>query len=265
MKLFTYLIASFLVIAAAVYFWPQPKLVEGAPVREFVIQLIETDSSPVSEETIKSQIKIIRQRLLDAEITNEVEPIPNTKQIIIRVADADTAAHEAVRKLISRPGILAFHLVHPNSDRLADAVVAGDEYVAGYQVRTLDNLDENGAVSSTTNLLITRYPDMDGSSIKSANGGNIPGQGAMIFLNFDKVGTQKFYELTRDNVGSRLAIVIDDKVLSAPSLMSPIAGGSAQISGLASEAEARSLANALESPLRHPMKLTEERTTTPES
>lgn len=261
MKLFLYLIAAFLIAAAAVYFWPKPKLAEGEPVREFVIELIETESHSISEDTLSAQIKILRMRLHEAKITNEVLPVPDTHQILIRLNEADTAAHEEVRTIISRTGILTFHLVHPDSERLVDAVVAGEEYIAGYKVAPLDHLDEHGAVRSTTNLLITRHPDMDGSTVKSANGGFTPGQGAMVFLSFNKKGAEEFFELTRDNVGSRLAIVIDDKVITAPTLRAPIAGGSAQIDGLTSEAEAQSLASALENPLQHHMKLLKEHTT----
>lgn len=261
MKLFAFLIAGFLIAAATIYFWPKPELAEGAPVCEFIVELIETESHPITEDTISAQRKTLRMRLHHAGITNEVLPASDAHQILIRLNEADTAAHDEVRTLISHPGILTFHRVHPDSERLADAVVAGDEYIAGYKVASLDHLDEHGAISSTENLLITRHPDMDGTTVKSAKGGFINGQGVMLFLSFNKEGTRKFFELTRDNVGSRLAIVIDDKVLTAPTLRAPIAGGSAQIDGMASEAEAQSLANALENPFQHRMKLLKEHTT----
>lgn len=261
MKIFVFLIAGFLIAAATIYFWPKPKLAEGAPVREFIIELIETESYPISEDTKSAQVKMIRLRLHHAKITNEVLPVPDTNKILIRVDEADTAARDEVRTLINQPRILTFHRVHPDSERLADAVVAGDKYIAGYKVAKLDNLDEHGTISSTENLLITRHPDMDGSTVKSADGGSIPNHGIMVFLSFNKEGTQKFFELTRDNVGSRLAIVIDDKVLTAPMLRMPISGGSAQIDGMASEAEAQSLASALGNPLQHRMQLLKEHTT----
>jgi len=261
MKLFAFLSVGFLIAAAAIYLWPKPKLVEGAPVREFIIELIETESHPITENTKSAQVKMIRLRLHHAKITNEVLPVPDTHQILIRLNEADPAAHDEVRKLITHPRILTFHLVHPDSERLVDAVVAGEEFVAGYKVVELNHLDEDGAISSTENLLITRHPDMDGSTIKSADGEFIIGQGVMLILNFNKEGTQKFFELTRDNVGSRIAIVIDKKVLTAPTVMLPIASGRANISGMASEAEAQTLASALGSPLQHRMKLLKEHTT----
>ena len=88
MKLFAVLIAGFLIAAATIYFWPKPKLAEGAPVREFVIELIETESHPISEDTISAQVKMIRLRLHDAKITNEVLPAPDSHQILIRLNDA---------------------------------------------------------------------------------------------------------------------------------------------------------------------------------
>src|SRR3546814_17004533 len=48
---------------------------------------------------------------------------------------------------------------------------------------------------------------------------------------FDAVGAHQFAEITERNVGRPFAIVLDDKVLSAPVIQEPITGGSGQISG----------------------------------
>jgi beta-lactamase regulating signal transducer with metallopeptidase domain len=55
-------------------------------------------------------------------------------------------------------------------------------------------------------------------------------------------GTRAFAALTRDNVGKRIAILIDGQVVSAPVVREAITGGKGQISGAFTEAEARDLA-----------------------
>jgi preprotein translocase subunit SecD len=52
-----------------------------------------------------------------------------------------------------------------------------------------------------------------------------------ITIVFTPAGTEKFAQVTRDNIGERLAIVIDGKLLSAPNIMEAITGGVAKITG----------------------------------
>ncbi len=53
----------------------------------------------------------------------------------------------------------------------------------------------------------------------------------IVSFRFDGVGATRFAQITRDNVGRPFAIVLDDKVLSAPVIREPITGGAGQISG----------------------------------
>ena len=87
----------------------------------------------------------------------------------------------------------------------------------------------------------------------------------LVTFRFDSIGARKFAEITSANVGRPFAIVLDGKVLSAPSINEPILGGSAQISGSFSVASANALAISLRSGAL-PVKMTvvEERTVTPE-
>jgi len=77
----------------------------------------------------------------------------------------------------------------------------------------------------------------------------------MVALSFDKEGAQKFYDITSKFTKRRLAIVLDDKVQSAPVIDEPIPSGSAVIRGNFSDEEAKKLsivlrAGALPAPLR---------------
>ena len=61
-------------------------------------------------------------------------------------------------------------------------------------------------------------------------------------LHFDRFGAQKFGKTTTENVGKRLAIVLDNKVISAPVIREAITGGSGTISGNFSFQEVTDLA-----------------------
>ena len=59
---------------------------------------------------------------------------------------------------------------------------------------------------------------------------------------FNGRGTRRFAHVTEENVGRAFAIVLDDKVISAPVIREPITGGSGQISGNFTLEEANSVA-----------------------
>src|SRR5438105_15602112 len=52
-----------------------------------------------------------------------------------------------------------------------------------------------------------------------------------INIKFNSAGARRFGRATQENVGKPFAIILDDKVLSAPNINEPILGGSAQITG----------------------------------
>jgi len=67
----------------------------------------------------------------------------------------------------------------------------------------------------------------------------------LIVLQFDEEGAKIFEELTKKNVGKRLAIYVDNVIISAPMVQEAITGGNAQISGNFTLTEAKALAAGL--------------------
>jgi preprotein translocase subunit SecD len=53
----------------------------------------------------------------------------------------------------------------------------------------------------------------------------------VLAFSFDAEGTRLFCRVTRDHVGERFAILLDNRVLTAPRINEPICGGSGQIAG----------------------------------
>lgn len=108
-------------------------------------------------------------------------------------------------------------------------------------------------------------PILDGSMLTDARVGlsdksNYP----VINFTLNAEGSKKFADYTGANVGKRLAIVLDNKVYSAPSINERIGGGSGQISGAFTQEEARDVAVALRSgALLAPVKLLEQRSIGP--
>lgn len=85
-----------------------------------------------------------------------------------------------------------------------------------------------------------------------------------VSIKFDKKGARIFEKITEENVKKRLAIVLDDRVYSAPVIQEKIGGGEARITGSFTDEEARDLAIVLRAgALPAPVNILEERTVGP--
>ncbi len=91
-------------------------------------------------------------------------------------------------------------------------------------------------------MLVTGENLKDAQAQLSSSGGE-----AMVNLEFDKTGAKLFAEATAANVGKPIAIVLDGKTISAPTVNEPIPNGQAQISGNFTAKEAQDLAVLLRS------------------
>ena len=67
----------------------------------------------------------------------------------------------------------------------------------------------------------------------------------VVAISFNDVGRQKFAKLTKDNLKKRIAVVLDDKIVSAPTVQTEITDGSAVITGSKDVKEAQQLADRL--------------------
>ena len=86
-----------------------------------------------------------------------------------------------------------------------------------------------------------------------------------VSFTLDRLGAQKFGKATTENVGKRIAIVLDKKIISAPSIREPITSGAGIISGNLSFQESTDLALLLRSgALPTPINIVEERTVGPD-
>lgn len=91
-------------------------------------------------------------------------------------------------------------------------------------------------------------PPLGGEAIVSASQefDNVSGT-AYVLMNMNAKGTQIWARLTEKNVGQSIAVVMDNRVYSAPNVNEPITGGSSQITGNFTPSEAQDLANLLRS------------------
>ena len=136
-------------------------------------------------------------------------------------------------------------MVHPQSDDL----LAKGELEPGYEVMKLKERGQNGQ-ERTEALLVKRRPELTGDSIQRAMVGRSNMGEPEIDFTLNSDGAARFAEVTKENVGHRLGIVLDGVLYSAPVIRTAIETGSGQITGRFDLKEAQELANVLENPLR---------------
>ena len=142
-----------------------------------------------------------------------------------------------------------------NPDGLTFNLMVTEEAVAARNTRTLQQSIE----------IIRRRAMVSGERLVDASVGFDPQTNAPeVNFRFDSVGAKKFGEVTKANVGRPFAIVLDEKVISAPIIQTAILGGAGRITGNFSVQEANDLAILLRAgALPAPMSILEERTVGP--
>ncbi len=174
-------------------------------------------------------------------------------RILVQVPGFDDT--KSLKELIGKTAKLTFHDVHP---QIRAEEAQATRVPLGYKIYPSDTPGESA-------LVLREVPVVPGDDLVDAQPGfdhrtNEP----IISFRFNQAGARKFGTFTKDNVGRPFAIVLDNKVLSAPVIREAILGGSGQISGSFTVETANQLAIQLRSgALPTPLTVIEERTVGP--
>ncbi len=206
------------------------------------------------EDAVLKSMEVLRNRIDGLGVGETLIQRQGENQILLQlpgVTDRDKALD-----MIGRVARLEFHLVDPDESKLKDALAGhvpdGDELMI---------VKKEGG----TPILILKAVAMGGEGIKDARVDfDRTGMQPKISMAFNEKGTKDFGDLTTAHVNERLAIVLDNEVLSAPNIREPILTGDAEITGDFKFEEASLLALALRTgALPVPMSIDEERTIGP--
>ena len=212
-----------------------------------------TYTSKAREEMIQDamnrSIEIVRRRI-DALGTKEPSiQSQGGKYILVQLPGVDNPEH--IKELIGRTAKMTFHLVNENitNEQLASGHAPSGTMFLDY----MENPGQKVAVYSRV--------EVSGDSLKNSEASFDQNNMPVVTTEFDASGARRFAKLTTEHVNERFAIVLDDKVLSAPTIREPIPGGRGQISGNFTLQSAKDLAVLLRSgALPAPLEVIEERT-----
>ena len=230
--------------------------------RDWDVRVVDTtrvELTPTADgntRALKDAMTVARdvvRRRIDPQGNKEITVInQGERRIFVQVPGVEDP--EALKALIGQTARLEFKLVDQTAD---PAQVAQGRAPAGSQV--LPMADGSGAIAVKRRIMVSGDQLVDAKQAFDQDGL------AVVSIKFNPAGARRFGRTTQENVNKPFAIILDDKVLSAPNINEPILGGSAQISGNFTVESASQLAIALASG-KLPVKLNviEERTVSAE-
>ncbi len=211
----------------------------------FSIYLSDYGIVLLNTSSLDQAVEIVRRRV-DETGTNEPNILKRgNNRILVELPGLDDPTR--IKSLLGKTANLTFQFV---------ASTERDGF--GTELLKFDNGIDEASVSKRIILngdnLVDAKPRMDTQNNET-----------IVSFTLDRLGAKKFGRATTENVGKQLAIILDGKIISAPSIREPIVGGSGQISGNFTFQSATDLALLLRSgALPAPMNIIEERTVGPD-
>lgn len=252
-------IALIAVVTISVCFFAFPlkeKINLGLDLQGGMHLILQVDTSQLpaeaKDDAPERALEIIRNRIDEFGVKEPLIQLQGKDQIVVQLPGITD--RERALDLLRRTAVLEFKLVSSDVSKVSEAMKG--QVPEGYELKELDKEP----------ILLERETLLRGDTLVNADvrfdqGGF--GQ-PIVGLKFNSLGAEKFARITSENVGRRLAIILDGKVYSAPRINEPIPSGEAIISGRFDVEEAKDLALVLRvGSLPAPVTIAEERTVGP--
>ena len=230
------------------------------------------DKSNVSHAAMVNQaLQVMEQRVNQFGVAEPVLRPVGDLSLEVQLPGEDAANNPDVIDALKKPAKLEFRQVH-RTDRPAetdrehslrslavDPTLGAASAISTYEVLTLRDTDNKTGEVRINRYYVRKAADATGKIIKAASGRSDDGISFYVDMKFTDEGSKKFGDLTakiaegNSRALGQLAIVLDGKLQSAPTVKDAIRGGGATITGSFSREEAVELANVLNNPLEFPL------------
>lgn len=204
----------------------------------------------MKRKAVEQSLEIVRRRIDELGTKEPQIQQQGTDRIVIQLPGVQDPSE--IKAIMGKTAKMTFHLVDEETSPQAaqmgklspdSMLVTGDE--TGY-------------------IVLKRRVVVSGANLDSAKGAYDERGNPAVSFSFKAAGAKEFATATRENVGRRLAIMLDGKVISAPTINSPITGGQGIITGNFTVQSANDLALLLRSgALPAPLIVVEERVVGP--
>jgi preprotein translocase subunit SecD len=210
----------------------------------------------IEEGAVQQNVQILRNRVNELGVAEPIIQQAGADRVVVQLPGVQDTAR--AKDILGRTASLEIRMVNEDPGALEAALAGQVPY--GSDLYT----DRNGQP-----VLVRRQVVLTGDRISDAQPGfdqrtNEPA----VHVNLDPTGARLFKEITRENVGKRMAIMLVEKgkaeVVTAPVIREEIGGGRVQISGRMTTREANDIALLMRAgALAAPMEIVEERTVGP--
>jgi protein-export membrane protein SecD len=199
---------------------------------------------------VQQSIEIVRRRIDETGVVDPQITRQGDNRIVVQLPGIEDP--NRIKELLGRTAHMTFRLVDETANPAAPAP-------PGIDFLPMEN-------NPSQKIAVRRRVDVDGADLTDARASTNPQTGEWVVnFTFNSIGARRFADVTQANVNRRFAIVLDDKVISAPVIREPITGGRGQISGQFTAASANDLAVLLRAgALPAPLTVVEERSVGPE-
>ena len=201
-------------------------------------RIVLTPTTSGTVQALKDAMSVARdvvRRRIDPSGTREITVVTEgSNRILVEVPGVDNP--DQLKRLIGQTARLEFKLVDLQAN---PADIAQGHAPPGSEV--LDYPDAPAglpfvayptAAGQPAKIAVKRRVMVSGDQITRAKQGfDQQSNAPIVQITFDSNGAHRFGRVTQDNVNKPFAIILDNKVLSAPNINEPILGGSAQITG----------------------------------
>lgn len=207
---------------------------------QFQVYFSDAELVVIKQNLIKQSIEIIRRRIDENGTKEPTIQAQGEDRILLQVPGIENSSE--LKSLLGKTAKMTFHFLAENHAE-QDVMRLFDYENRQYPVK--------------------KEVVLSGDLLTDANPTYHEGMPAVNFR-FNAIGSRKFAQITKDNVGKILAIVLDGKVVTAPKINGVINQGSGVISGNFTTKEASEVALLLRAgALPTPLKIVEERTVGP--
>ena len=210
----------------------------------------------IQDGAVQQNIQILRNRVNELGVAEPIIQQQGAERVVVQLPGVQDTAR--AKDILGRTATLEIRMVNEDPG-------AQEQAVAGQVPFGSDLYTDRSGVP----VLVRRQVVLTGDRINDAQSGfdqrnNEPA----VHVSLDGAGARIFKEVTRENVGKRMAIVLVEKgraeVITAPVIREEIGGGRVQISGQMSTREANDIALLMRAgALAAPMEIVEERTVGP--
>jgi preprotein translocase subunit SecD len=210
----------------------------------------------IQDQALKQNITTLHNRINELGTSEPVIQQQGLDRVVVQLPGVQDTAR--AKDIIGRTATLEVRLVDDSAE--AQAALAGSGPVP---FGTERYVERGGAP-----LIVRRQVILTGENLTDAQAGFDDQQQPAVHLTLDAKGARIFRDVTRENVGRRMAILLFEKgkgeVVTAPVIRTEIGGGRVQISGRMTTQEANDVALLLRAgSLAAPMEIIEERTIGP--